>query len=135
MELKIRIKEVKEETMPITLEEKCMFLFSTDMHHSQKIRDEIRKRWDALGLIRCVDSENVLFRVETIRDASPEEIIAWHCVEIYNSCITIDDSWICGVCPRGDKDDCSVKENYDKACELLKGKEVILEVLNHETEN
>lgn len=44
-ELKIRIKKVKEEWRPITLEEKCMFLLSTDMHYSQEIRDEIENDW------------------------------------------------------------------------------------------
>lgn len=127
MELKIRIKEVKGEWRPITLEEKCMFLLLTDMHYSQKIRDEIRKRLDVLGLLIRVDSENIVFRPETIRDATPEEVIAWHCIGIWDSCFNTK----CLKCPKNDgtKNPCPARDEWVKAKELLEGKEVILEVI------
>lgn len=127
MDLKIKIKEVKEETRPITLEEKCMILILTDMNYSPKIRDEIEKRMDMLGLIRSVGSGNILFRTETIRDATPEEIIAWHCIGIAKTCGVME--W-CTDCPKSKEDFlCYQSGEARVAEEYLKNKEVILELV------
>ncbi len=135
-ELKIKIREVKEETRSITLEEKCMFLLSTDILYSQRLRDEIEKRMDMLGLIRRIGSENVLFRTETIRDATPEEIIAWHCGCVWDSCFKTKCLGVFAQirnvkCPKNDgtKNPCPARDEWVKAKELLEGKEVILEVI------
>ena len=129
MELKIRIKDVKEETRPITLDEKCMFLISTDMHYSQKIRDEIRKKLDALGLLIRVDSDNIVFRTETIRDATPDEVIAWHILAVDKACWNHE----CEICHIGKVYGCLYcvcdSNEANNARELLKGKEVILEAV------
>jgi hypothetical protein len=130
MELKIRIKEVTVEWRPITLEEKCMFLLSADMHYSQEIRDEIEKRMDMLGLIRRFGSENVLFRVETIRDATPEERMAW----MYLNMVGEDRCPVCSDIGIGCESCILVQciaspRSRQKAKSILSNKEVILELV------
>ena len=129
-ELKIRIKEVKEETRPITLEEKCMLIISTDMRYPQNIRDEIKKRMDMSGLIRRVGSENIVFRTETIRDATPEERMAW----MYLNMVGEDRCPVCSDIGIG-CESCILEmciaspRSRQKAKSILSNKEVIVEVV------
>ena len=130
MNVKLQIKEVKEDWRPITLEEKCMFLLSTDMHYSQEIRDEIEKRLDMLGLIRRFGSEDVLFREETIRDATPEERMAW----MYLNMVGEDRCPVCSDIGIG-CESCILEmciaspRSRQKAKSILSNKEVIVEVV------
>ena len=122
MELKIRIKEVKEEMRELTIEEWAMYLLSKNVRSIyQHDAQDIVKSW---GLIEFENGLIGLFRTVTIRDATPEEIMAWHCTQIWKLCDMI------GVecydnCPK--RGGCLARDEWIKAKELLEGKEVILE--------
>jgi hypothetical protein len=123
MELKIRIKEVKEEMRKLTIEERCMHSVVTNPTFKDAYRDEVSRHLDKIGFVERVYDGNVtgLFRKTTIRDATPEEIIAWHCRSVWDIC---------------SKTEClgvfehirhlPVTDEWVKAKELLEGKEVIL---------
>ena len=86
MELKIKIKEVKKEVRELTIEERCLVTVARDST-SKEYRDEARARLDSIGLIHSLgfSSDRGMqgkFRTETIRDATPEEIMVWHCMNM-----------------------------------------------------
>ena len=128
MELKIKIKEVKEEARKLTIEEWAMYLLSKNgrsiyQHDAQ----DIVKSW---GLI---EFENGLigFRTETIRDATPEEYRAWTYLQLVKHCtcserkissLDCNDCFLSGACVASD-----FKTKI--AIYILKGKEVILELV------
>ena len=138
-ELKIRIKEVKEETRKLTIEERCMYNISKNGIIDGYIPDlisEVNDRLKEIGFIEATYDKQIpaeilrevkgLFRTETIRDATPEEIMAWHCKQIWKLCDMI------GVecydnCPK--RGGCLARDEWVKAKALLEGKEVILEVI------
>lgn len=128
MELKIRIREVKEDTRLLTAGELCMILVSREDVFSETCRDTIRKELDSIGFVDYVDYDRAygLFRTETIRDATPEEIIAWHCIQIWKPCDMIEGKCVAN-CPK--KGVCEVVLDYKKSMAILIGKEVILEVI------
>ena len=136
-ELKIRIKEVKEETRKLTIEERCMYNISKNGIIDGYIPDlisEVNDRLKEIGFIEATYDKQIpaeilrevkgLFRTETIRDATPEEIIAWHWMRVWDIC---------------SKTKClgvfthirylPARDEWVKAKELLEGKEVILEVI------
>lgn len=86
MNLKLKIEEVEEVTRPITLEEECMVLIRDDNHYTQSLRDDVRKRLTDLGFVKRVNSTNALFSKKTTRDATINEIRAWHYLETTVHC-------------------------------------------------
>ena len=133
-ELKIKIKEVKEEARKLTIEEWAVYLLSENGNSVyQHAAQDIVKSW---GMVEFVNGLIALFRTETIRDATPEEIIAWHCRCVWDSCFKTE---CLGVfahirnveCPKnnGTKNPCPARDEWVKAKALLEGKEVILEVI------
>ena len=128
MKLKIKIKEVKDEERRLTVEEQCMFSKSQSTCGgllTVLATDKLRK----LGFVKLVKSVDVgLFHTETVRDATDDEILAWHCVQNYNTCTS--KCRLCYTCPLDiSSGGCSVLEQYPKATGLLKDKEIILEVV------
>ena len=128
MNVKLHIREVKEEARKLTIEEWAVYLLSKNgrsiyQHDAQ----DIVKLW---GLI---EFENGLigFRTETIRDATPEEYRAWtylqlvmHCAcpERKKSSLDCNECFLSGACIASD-----FKTKI--AIYILKGKEVILELV------
>ena len=126
--VKIKIKEVKEEARKLTIEEWAVYLLSENENSVyQDDAQDIVKSW---GLVEFVNGLVAIFRTETIRDATPEEIIVWHILELDYACWQHPDCKTCmigiaGVCLY---EDCDSNE-ANNAREILKGKEVILEVI------
>lgn len=121
-EFKIKIREVKVEKRHLTIEEWAVYLLSENGNSIyQHDAEDIVKSW---GLIEFENGLIGLFRTETIRDATPEEIIAWHWMRVWDIC---------------SKTKClgvfthirylPARDEWVKAKELLEGKEVILEVI------
>ena len=130
MELKIKIKEVKEERRLLTDEEEC---FITVMNiprwipsFQKEATELLRKRGFETG-----DGQFGVFRKETIRDATPEEYRAWTYLQLVKHCacperkissLDCNDCFLSGVCVASD-----FKTKI--AIYILKGKEVILELV------
>ena len=133
MELKIRIKEVKEETWNLTIEEECMFLFAKDKTPAYSmVVNRAKHKLEEIGLVDvCRLNEGGIsvgvFRTETIRDAMPEEVIAWHCIGIAKTCGVME--W-CMDCPKSKEDFLCYRLGEARVAEeFLKNKEVILELV------
>ena len=123
-ELKIKIREVNLEKRHLTIEEWAVYLLSENGNSIyQHYAEDIVKSW---GLIEFENGLIGLFRTETIRDATPEEIIAWHCTQIWKPCDMIEGKCVAN-CPK--KGVCEVVLDYKKSMAILEGKEVILEVI------
>ena len=132
MELKIRIKEVvKEEAKPLTIEEQCMHSVVTNPIFEDAYREEVSRHLDKIGFVKRIYNGNVtgLFRTETIRDATQEEIIAWYCIQSHIVCLTTDVA-TCRACPKNrGSNQCKMLEDYFESKKILKDKEIILEVV------
>lgn len=132
MELKIRIKEVKEEWKPVCTGMRCIIHITENCLWSIVNRDDVETAYKDSGYvintIRYKDDTHCegLFRTETIRDATPEEIIAWHCTQIWKPCDMIEGKCVAN-CPK--KGVCEVVLDYKKSMAILEGKDVILEVI------
>ena len=148
MELKIGIKEVGEERRPLTNEENCfleVMNFPRVLSHLSSYQEE------AEGLLHLPSYQEVaegllhergfikyeisekgregLFRKETIRDATPEEIIAWYCIQSHIVCLTTDVA-TCRACPKNrGSNQCKMLEDYFESKKILKDKEIILELV------
>ena len=124
MDLKIKIKEVKEESRKLTVEEYAVFLVSKNENSVfQHVAQDIVKSW---GFVEFVNGLIGLFRTKTIRDATPEEVMAWYCTQIWNPCYMIGVECYAN-CPK--KEGCEVLSDYNKSMTILEGKEVILELV------
>ena len=124
MELKIRIKEVKEETRKLTIEEWAVYLLSENGNSIyQHDAQDIVKSW---GMVEFVNGLIGLFRTETIRDATEIETIAWHCTQIWKQC-DMNGVDCYTNCPK--RVGCEALSDYNKSRTILKGKEVILELV------
>lgn len=129
MELKIKIKEVKEESRKLTIEEWAVYLLSENENSVfQYAAQDIVKSW---GLVEFVNGLRALFRTETIRDATQDEYRAWAYLQLENHCacpdrktksLDCDDCFLSGACVASD-----FKTKIAK--HILKGKEVILELV------
>lgn len=123
-ELKIKIREVNLEKRHLTIEEWAVYLLSENGNSIyQHYAEDIVKSW---GLIEFENGLIGLFRTETIRDATPEEIIAWHCTQIWKPCYMIGGDCFAN-CPK--RGGCEAESDYNKSMAILIGKEVILEVI------
>ena len=141
MELKIRIKEVKEEERQLTIEEQWMYTLTRIDYISDTLSEEfmsaVQKHLNEIGLIDVIPKPYAnwgLFRTETIRDATPEEIIAWHCTQIWKLCDTTGGECFANCPKRGWCEatvdyTCEATFDYNKSMTILEGKEVILEVI------
>ena len=125
MELKIKIKEVKEEIRELTIEERCLVTVSRlPGGCSERYRAEASAKLNSIGFVANRGSQGK-FRTETIRDATFEEIVAWHTMRTYDACqlITRD----CRGCPKHGR--CTIHEDYNTSKILIGSKEIILEVV------
>jgi hypothetical protein len=124
MNVKLQIKEVKEERRGLSDTEWYAYFAG------QRIV-ELLVYLDKVGLdIKSVDTyERVgTFHTETIRDATPTEVIAWHTLQSFDKCIWTHIA--CDACAKKiGPTDCHITEEWDRAEEILKGKEVIVEVV------
>jgi len=124
--LKLKIKEVKVEARKLTVEEWAVYLLSENKNSIyQHDAKEIVKSW---GLVEFVNGLIGLFRTVTIRDATPKEVIAWHCLESYKECDRVDDT--CYACPLNVTGGiCIPRKCEERSKKVLEGKEVILLVI------
>ena len=129
MELKIKIKEVKEEARKLTIEEWAVYLLSENENSVfQHAAQDIVKSW---GLVEFVNGLVAIFRTETIRDATPEEHRAWAYLQLKKHCtchehkissLYCTDCFLSGACIASD-----FKTKIAK--HILNGKEVVLELV------
>ena len=121
--LKLKVKEVKVEARKLTVEEWAVYLLSENKNSIyQHDAKEIVKSW---GLVEFVNGLIGLFRTVTIRDATPKEVIAWHCLESYKECDRVDDT--CYACPLNVTGGiCIPRKCEERSKKVLEGKEVIL---------
>jgi len=138
MNVKLTIKETTEETKIMTIPERCMYNVSIDCTFTQEFRDLVKRELDKIGFVKIVGPRCQLgiFRKVTIRDATPEEVIAWHCISIWGICFKTKCFGVTACirdekCPKNDgtKNPCPVRDEWDRAEEILEGKEVIVEVV------
>ncbi len=124
--LKLKVKEVKVEARKLTVEEWAVYLLSENKNSIyQHDAKEIVKSW---GLVEFVNGLIGLFRTVTIRDATPKEVIAWHCLESYKECDRVDDT--CYACPLNVTGGiCIPRKCEERSKKVLEGKEVILLVI------
>ena len=136
MNLKYTIKEVKTEERELTLPELCVLMVKrttwVDRPHAAEQAEEYLKE---IGFVSLVDEGQYLyrkgpisrkskFRKETIRPATPEEIIAWLTIRTYDVCQPRPS---CELCPK--EFNCRIKEDYESSKSILANKEVIIEVV------
>jgi hypothetical protein len=127
--LKIKIKEVTEETRELTIEERCLNLVTVALVPgcSKECRAEASAKLDSIGFVSYQGTLGK-FRTVTIRDATPKEIIAWHCLESYKECDRVDDT--CYACPLNVTGGiCIPRKCEERSKKVLEGKEVILLVI------
>ena len=131
MKLKIKIKEVKEERRPLTIEEQCVFSISNDNSYSDGLVKAAKQHLKDINLSSVGKSDDTvtslgIFRTETIRDATDNEIRAWHLLRIAEKCY---DS--CAGCIKNrNYVPCTALSDERSADELLFNKEVILELVD-----
>ena len=131
MELKIKIKEVKEEIRELTIEERCLVTVSRlPGGCNERYRAEASAKLDSIGFVANRGSQGK-FRTETIRDATQDEYRAWAYLQLEEHCacpdrktksLDCDDCFLSGACVASD-----FKTKI--ANHILKGKEVILELV------
>ena len=136
MKLKISIKEVKEEWKPVCTGMRCIIHITENCLWSIVNRDDVETAYKDSGYvintIRYKDDTHCegLFRTETIRDATPDEVIAWHILAVDKACWNHD----CEICNIGKVYSCLYcvcdSNEANNARELLKDKEVILELVD-----
>ena len=129
--LKLKIKESKEVVRHLTIEEQCIYLAYLDATNPNNLRLAALKKLDDLHMVKIIPSDEItniaVFRTETIRDATPKEIIAWHCLESYKECDRVDDT--CYACPLNVIGGiCVPRKCEERSKKVLEGKEVILSV-------
>ena len=128
MELKIKIKEVTEETRELTIEEWAVYLLSKNEKSSyQHAARDIVKSWGFVSYQGTLGK----FRTETIRDATLEEYRAWAYLQLKGHCtcterklssVDCDDCFLSGACIASDY-------KTGNAIYILKDKEIILELV------
>ena len=126
--LKIKIKEVKEEVRKLTIEEWAVYLLSKNENSVyQDDAQAIVKSW---GFVEFVNGLLALFRTETIRDATQNEYSAWAYLQLEKHCacpecktksLDCDDCFLSNTCVASEFKTLIAKH-------ILKGKEVILSV-------
>ena len=139
MKLIIKIKETVEEVRELTTEEQCMYSVTITSYYDKQLRDSAGKKLSKVGFINILSSDNKdkpnegLFRHEIIRDATFNERAAHHYLQIVGddnckasfkkceNCITTDINFSGGCI--------ASKTLRQEAQDILKGKEVILELL------
>ena len=126
--LKIKIKEVKEEIRELTIEERCLNLVTVALVPgcSKECRAEASAKLDSIGFVSYQGTLGK-FRTVTIRDATPKEIIAWHTLQSLYVCSHNMPIQLCSQCannlgPIG----CNIGRARERAEGILKDKEVIL---------
>ena len=126
MNVKLQIREVKVEKRHLTIEEWAMYLLSENGNSIyQHDAEDIVKSW---GLIEFEKGLTGLFRTETVRDATPKEMIAWHCLQLYKECDNVDDT--CYACPLNVTGGiCIPRKCEERSKKVLEGKEVILSLI------
>ena len=131
MELKIKIKEFKEETIKLTIEERCLVTVSRlPGGCSERYRAEASAKLVSIVFVSNQGSQ-CKFRAENIRDATPEVYRAWTYLQLVKNCtcperkissLDCNDCFLSGAC---------IASYYKTkiAIYILKGKEVILELV------
>jgi len=128
--LKIKIKEVTEETRELTIEERCLNLVTVALVPgcSKECRAEASAKLDSIGFVSYQGTLGK-FRTVTIRDATPKEIIAWHTLQSLYVCSHNMPIQLCSQCANNlGPDGCHIVKTRGCAEGILKDKEVILSV-------
>jgi len=119
MKLKIKIKEVKEERRLLTIEEQCMYSISNNKSYSGNLVRAAKQKLDEMNLGDVLETDGLtalgIFRTETIRDATDNEIRAWYCAGCIKNSYHVA---------------CTVFSDEIEANTLLLNKEVVLELVD-----
>ena len=138
MKLKIRIKEVETTERELTVEESAMVAIVKDSRYNDTYSARMEHKLKEIGFKETIEEYNIgnplkmetaIFRKETIRDATEEEYIAWHCIDLRKHCKVLSNDDDCHNCPKSPPSRCYGTEDEKAAVQILKGKEVILEVV------
>ena len=132
MELKIRIKEGKEEWRQLTELETLLTELSRLNQVPESYKDKLKEQLKSRGITGYdISSERILglFRTETIRDATQGEYGAWHTLQSLYVCSYNMPIQLCSQCANNlGPDGCYIVRTRGRAEGILKGKEVILSV-------
>lgn len=139
--IKLYVKEVSEERRALTFHEECMISIAYHTHRdtiSHNVFVKCQQTLYDIGYIKSSYDKRcriATFHTETTREATPEECLAHHVIEIYEtSCFKIKGAFCkSGKCPLKSNNNnlcvmCS--EVRDKAKQLLSGKEIYPEVVD-----
>ena len=133
--LKLKIKEVKEEWKPLCVGMRCIIHVAENCPWAVDDGGEteiiLKDSGYVTGSIRYKDNSHCegLFHTETIRDATPKEIIAWHTLQSLYVCSHDMPIQLCKQCANNlGPDGCYIVRTRGRAEGILKGKEVILSV-------
>ena len=143
MKLNYTIKEVKEEIRELTIPERCIVMVANTIWSSRrditKLAEEYLKE---VGFVELVDSDIssmfkngessfvAKFGKESVRVATPSEIVAWNVLNIKTLCET--DVISCSKCPldmRSSGKCCNITTRAKNAKRIMDGKEMIVEVV------
>ena len=142
MKLNYTIKEVKEETRELTTPELCVLLVKRTTWFSEP--DAAKRAAEYLEDVGFVDTigdgpslfgkekpnRYAKFRKESVRVATPSEIVAWNVLNIKTLCDT--DGLSCNKCPldmRSSGKCCNITTRAKNAKRIMDGKEMIVEVV------
>lgn len=104
MEIKIRIIPI--ETRPLTIEEECMLEIRKNSYYPRGFRDDIDLRLKEIGFVDTTvingKQEGKFSQTANIRDATPEEYIAWYCMQMRKATKKIQPygMFVCRGCPK-----------------------------------
>lgn len=144
MKLNYTIKEVKEETRELTIPERCIVMVANTVWAPErditKLAEEYLKE---VGFIELVDSDiSSMFKTgessfvakfgkESVRVATPSEIVAWNVLNIESLCGS--DYFHCDMCPMNminfGGECCNITTRAKNAKRIMDGKEMIVEVV------
>lgn len=142
MALKFTVEMTEDEIRDLTIEEECMLEIRNNSYYPCRIRDDIEYRLKEIGFIDTIvidgKRKGKFNHTIVIRDATPEEIVAWHVLEIAKICNCDDDDtelFCNNKCPlnilrTGEKDRCMIDLRSQNARKVLDGKKIIVTEIN-----
>ena len=144
MKLNYTIKEVKEEIRELTIPERCIVMVANTEWASRRDLTKLAEEYlKEVGFVELVDSgiSNMFktgessfvakFGKESVRVATPSEIVAWNVLNIETLCDS--DNLLCDICPLDMiipvGECCNITTRARNAKQIMDGKEMIVEVV------
>ncbi len=125
--------EYKEERYALSKAENILFRqYDNPAFKNMQELNTVKHYFDSLGYIKgsyefnCCDTSYIRIRKEIIREATTEEVMAYHIIEAY--CMwNIDPTMLCQNCVYVEDGRCSFSKIESMAKEILRGKEMIVD--------